>query len=376
MKDFHRYLGLLMFLVIGSFTFADDSHTTKATVGTWPIGKADGVAIWIHPTDTSRSIIVGADPSKGLGTFNLKGKLIEVVNFAGGGAAGVDVRYNFPLGNEKITIVASGNNKKMTLHFFKIDPETLLLEEITGRPTEMKIKPYGLCLYHSKKTGKYYVFVASRKGFIEQWELKDNGQAKVDATLVREINIMQDPKVGTKPKTEACVADDELGWIYISQEVECNIWRYGAEPESGSARTLVDNAKIAEEDNVEGLAIYHVGEKDGYLLASIQGSWKYKVYTREGENKLIGTFNVTTADGHGLIESHDCIEVTNVNLGPEFPSGLMVTQNANNECGDHFQLVPWQSIAELFQLNIDLTYDPRAKSASVDSAKAIGPPIK
>ena len=65
------------------------------------------------------------------------------------------------------------------------------------------------------------------------------------------------------------------------------------------------------------------------------------------------------ADSSGIIEAHDCIEVTNINLGPGFPNGLMVTQNSKNVCGAHWQLIPWQSIANELRIRVDLSYDPR-----------------
>lgn len=352
MNSRHKIIRLLLCLLMWNISQIVSAQTIRAKTGTLPIGGADGVALWIHPSDPSKSMVIGADPGKGLGTFSLDGRLIQVVNFGVGGAGEVDVRAIFPLGDKTTTIIASANNKKNTLRLFTVDPVTRLLQEVTGKKASLKINAYGSCLYHSHKTGKFYVFVTSREGGIEQWEIFDNGQAKVDAKLVREINIMPEPKEGITPKTEACVADDELGWVYFAQEKECNIWRYGAEPTDGDTRKLVDNAKIKDGDNVEGLAIYHDGPQNGYLIASIQGSWKYKIYTRGETNAPIGTFDVMTADGSGLIESHDCIEVTHLPLGPDYPHGLMVTQNANNACGSHFQLIPWQSIAKLFNLKL------------------------
>jgi len=240
---------LLTVVAMTTITSVVNAQTAKAKVSTLSIGKADGVGIWIHPTDKSKSLVIGADHSKGLGTFDLKGALIEVVNFGKGGAGEVRI--------------------------FTVDPQTCLLEEITGKHAALGINAYGSCLYHSVLTGKFYSFVTSREGLIEQWELFDNGQGKVDAVRVRQINIMDgavDPKADHK--IEACVGDDELGWVYISQERECQIWRYGAEPGQGSKRILVDMAMIDPEDNVEGLALYRVGKTDGYLVISIQNSWK------------------------------------------------------------------------------------------------------
>jgi 3-phytase len=263
------------------------AQTAQAQAGTWPIGKADGVAIVVNASNPSKSIVLGSDPQKGLGSFDLNGNLIEVKNFGRGGSAGVDVRYQFPLGGEKTTLILSGNNSANTLRFFKMNEETRLLEEVTGERAAMNINAYGCCLYQSPNTGKFYAVATSREGLIEQWEIFDNGNGKVDAKLVREINILDGAEGELDPKTEACVADDELGHLYISQESECLIWRYGAEPEDGNVRQLVDKARINEGDNIEGLAIYRKGRGQGYLLVSVQGSFKYKVYDRAGENKFI-----------------------------------------------------------------------------------------
>ncbi len=352
MKTLNQITGLILFfsfLIINENIFA---QITYAKISTTSIGGADGVAIWINYNDPSQSMVIGADPGKGLGTFNLDGSLIEVVNYGKGGAGEVDVRYHFPLGEREIPLIAGANNKENYLRIFTINPETRLLEEITGEKAHFKINAYGSCLYHSKKTGKFYSFITSREGLIEQWELFDDGHGKVNARLVREINIMPDTTVGLNPKTEACVADDELGWVYFSQEEECMIWRYGAEPEEGDKRLLVDVAKMKDGDNVEGLAIYNTGEGKGYLVASVQGSWKYKIYTRTDPYTLLGTFQVMKADSTGIVESHDCIEIANIDFGSLFPRGFMVTQNANNACGRHFQLVPWSNIAGLFGLNV------------------------
>ena len=53
----------------------------------------------------------------------------------------------------------------------------------------------------------------------------------VDAALVRTFNVGS--------QVEGCVADDEQGYFYISEEA-IGIWKYGAEPEAGIARTQVD----------------------------------------------------------------------------------------------------------------------------------------
>jgi len=354
------FFSLLFFFLAGLFSAAE-AQTVYAKTGTWPVGEADGIAVWIDFAHPSQSLIIGASPWKGLATFHLDGSLVEVVNFGKPrGAGGVDVRYGFPLQGRRVPLIVTTHEEANTLRIFTMDPETRLLQEISGDKIALNVNPYGCCLYHSRKNGKYYVFVTSREGLIEQRELYDNGHGKVDSRLVRSINIMPVPVEGESPKTEACVADDQYARVYFSQENDCKIWRYGAEPEDGDKRSLMDMARIKEGDNVEGLAIYQDGKRGGYLLISIQGSWKYKIYTRE-DNKYLATFEAMTADSSRLIESHDCIEVINMDLGPLFPAGFMVTQNANNPCGRHYQVIPWPAIAGLFDLKINSTYNPFAE---------------
>ena len=38
---------------------------------------------------------------------------------------------------------------------------------------------------------------------------------------------------------EGCVADDELGHLYIGEELKA-IWKYGAEPDDGNTRIKID----------------------------------------------------------------------------------------------------------------------------------------
>ena len=82
--------------------------------------------------------------------------------------------------------------------------------------------------------------------------------------------------------TEGCVADDETGSLYIAEE-NVAIWRYGAEPGAGTARTQVDtaggNGHLTAD--IEGLTLYYGDGGAGYLLASSQGSSTFAIYRRE-----------------------------------------------------------------------------------------------
>ncbi len=318
-----------------------EPFTVTAKIGTTPMGGADGVAIWHNKLDASKSTVIGANPRSGLGVFALDGAVIQKIDFAKGGAGEVDVRYDILLNNEKVSLVAGGMNAQRGVFVYKVEPATGKLIDVLSKPVTTTVRPYGSCMYKSRATGNVYVFITSKQGTVEQYVLLPQTNGTVEVSLVRTIQHTE----GENVVLEACVADDDTGLLYLAQEEECKIWCYNAEPTGDDTHTLVDHALIKAGDNVEGLAIYPSSETEGYLLVSIQGSWTYKVYTRTSPHKLLGSFQIKLPTQDGIVQAHDCIEVNKAAMGPAFPEGLFVTQNANNAAGSHFQLVSWGDLA-------------------------------
>jgi len=337
-------------------------QVVTATVETEPVPStgdaADDAAIWVHPADPAQSTIIATNKKGGLIVYDLSGHQIQYVQ--DGPMNNVDVRYNFPLGGERVTLVAATNRADNSIAVYRVNPATRQLENVAARALVVDSSAYGACMYHSPATGRYYLFVDSAKGQVEQWELFDNGNGQVDSRLVRAFVL------GTQ--TEGCVADDELAYFYISEEA-MGIWKFGAEPEAGTDRTLVDALKpggplIAD---VEGLAIYYASDGTGYLIASSQGSDEFVVYQREGKNRYVMTFTIGKGGGIDHVSNTDGIEVANFSLGPDFPQGMFVAQDGHNDNGNqNFKLVSWSIIAEAMipTLTIDTTRDPRQDSAT------------
>jgi 3-phytase len=353
---------------VATFITRRGAYSVNATVETEPVESiadaADDPAIWIHPTDTALSTVIGTDKSEegGLGVYNLDGSLHQFVTI--GAVNNVDVRYNFPLNGEPTAIVAATNRSNNSLVIYGVNPETRELENVAARDIISNVpEVYGFCMYHSPVSGKYYAFINSTDtGAVEQWELFDNGSGQVDATLVREF------VVGTQ--TEGCTADDQLGFLYIGEE-DVAIWKYGAEPDAGEERVAVDFTDEADENgnliaDVEGISLYYTSDETGYLIASSQGSSEFTVYRREGDNEYLGKFVVSetaTVDG---VTGSDGLDVTNFPLGEAFPDGLFITQddtNLNPDGNQNFKLVPWGDIADALGLTIDTTFDPRSIGA-------------
>ena len=322
------------------------ANVISATVETDPVphsgDAADDAAIWVNQHDRSLSTIIGTDKQGGLAVYDLSGRQIQYL--PAGAANNVDIRNDFPLGGELVSLVVVSRQETKTLGIYKVDPSTRELVDVSAGVSTTLDNNYGLCMYRSAVSGKTYAFVDSENdpganpGEVEQWELFDNGEGKVSGSLVRTFDV------GTQ--TEGCVADDELGYFYIGEE-DIGIWKYGAEPDAGAERILVDSTGSTGHlvADVEGLTMSYSANSTGYLLASSQGNSSFVAYKREGGNDYVKTFKIEPGGGIDRVEQTDGIDVTTMDLGPNFPSGAFIAQDGKNDNGyQNFKLVPYQRI--------------------------------
>ena len=314
-----------------------------AAVETEPVQSAldaaDDPAIWVHPTDPARSLVIGTDKKAGLDVYDLSGKRVQ--SLPDGRMNNVDLRYGFKLGGREVAIVAATNRTDQTLALYAVDANGRLSDVADGKIATGMADPYGLCMYLSASTGDYYVFAnEGDTGEFKQWKLRARGD-KVGAELVRQF------PVGSQ--AEGCAADDGTGVLYVAEE-DVALWRYSAEPDGGAKRTQVDAVKGGNfTDDIEGVAIYYGAGVSGYLIASSQGSNEYNVYRREGNNEYIGKFAIA-AEPNGIDGTSDTdgIDVSSAPLGSAFPRGVFIAQDGKNTSppgAQNFKLVPWERVA-------------------------------
>jgi 3-phytase len=335
--------------------------SVSATRETQPVphggDAADDAAVWIHPTDPASSLVIGSDKDGGLAVYDLGGAQLQFL--PDGELNNVDVRYDFPLGGETVDVVVASNRTNDSIAVYRIDPDPIGSAWLiaAGSVPVAPLEVYGLCLYADRGSGTFYAFVTSQDGPVEQWRLVDGGAGLVTGARVRSFDLGD--------TAEGCVADDELGTLYVAEE-NAGIWRYGAQPEAGSARILLDAAGAGHlTADVEGLALYPREGGAGYLLASSQGSSTYVLYDRVS-HAHVGSFQIVAGNGIDGTSETDGIDVTNVALGASFPSGLFVAQdgvNSDPAANQNFKMVPWQVIAQSFDppLGVDTRWHPRAE---------------
>jgi myo-inositol-hexaphosphate 3-phosphohydrolase len=330
---------------------------------------ADDSAIWIHPTDTALSTLIGTDKSTtgGLNVYALSGT--ELAFKADGRLNNDDIRYNFPLGAERVSLLGATNRVARTLDFYRIVAADRSLVKVGSVPvSSILATPRGFALYHSPVSGKYYAFVTD-SGKTLQYELS-GATGQVTGAQVRQLPTIPNA-------TEGLVADDELGRVYIGEEDIGGIWRFGAEPTDSTlgvkvAKTTENGGPITQD--VKGLTIYYGSGGAGYLIAASQGASAFDIFNR-GDNAFVGEFKIAACSGIDAVTGEDGIDVTNFGLGSRFPQGFFTSTDFTNEGNQNHKLVPWQSIANAFSpaLVIDPSFDPR-KIGAPDGPDDITPP--
>ena len=346
-------------------TTLDDTTVVRplARVETRPVphprDAADTPDIWVHPTEPTRSLVVGTDKRGALLVYDLGGEQRQVVS-DGSRPNDVGVLYGFRFRGAlvDIALAACRAPDAMGVKVWMFDPVGDTLTDITEGnviPVFEGGFPYGSCVYRSPRDGKCYFFVTNKEGMVEQYLMKETPDGRVTGERVRWFTLSS--------MSEGCVADCELGDLYVSEE-RAGIWKFAAEPDADTTGRLI--ARVGEHGltaDVEGLALYYASGGRGYLIASSQGSSTFNVYDRKGANDYVLTID-PEAGGIGDVEHTDGIGVTNCPTSADFAHGLFVAQDGENKPEhQNFKYYRWEDIAGS-RLVVDTGWSPRGAEPS------------
>ena len=306
---------------------------------------ADDPSIWIHPREPEKSLILGTDKAKvhgGLYVWDLEGNLLQYIPL--NRPNNVDVRHNMQLSTGPVDIAVVNIREEQALRVYAIDPETRRLTDITtpdGIKTPEIEEAGGVSLYRRPRDGAMFVITSSDEGpsasMLYQYRLQDDGSGRVKGTLVRTFahNVILD-------KVEGLVVDDELGYIYASDE-EFAVRKFYADPDLNRDDQITEFAP--RDDGIrgdrEGLAIYKCDERTGYILLSNQKSGTVKVYPREGVkgnphyHPLLAT--IYTKDSRET----DGLDVTSAAIPPLYPQGFLVKHDSPRRL---FRIYSWEQV--------------------------------
>lgn len=345
-------LFLYSFILLFSTKIEAASYSPTVTYSYAGADDQDDMAIWIHPTDPSKSLVFGSDKyAFFVGVYDLQGNELQKVTDVGK-PGNIDVRYDFQLGGQLVDIVAFNDRQDNIIRVFKIAADQRSLERIDDGTIASSFQNYGFGLYKSSQSGKFYAFATKdNSGGAEQYELVDNGAGKITGSVVRTLTSLGG-------QSEGVVADDYQGKVFIGEEA-CCIQMFDAEPSGSGAgeEVLPISGTTNLSADIEGLTIYHTSGGGGYLIASSQGSNEFVVFDKNAVINGAGQAPVAVFGISGA-SSTDGIDVSPVNLGGGFASGVFFTHSG----GTPFFGTPWSTIANGESLTIDTSWNPRGGS--------------
>jgi 3-phytase len=315
----------------------------KPVAETEPVSKdSDDPAIWVHPTDPERSIIIGTDKDQdgGLYVYNLDGKTVQHVS----GLArpnNVDVEYGFKLGGRTIDIAVATERLKRRLKVYEINRETGQLTDVSGDTEVFKGEegeggaPMGISLYRHE-SGTVDAIVSPKTGpldgYLGQFRLTANEAGKVDVKPIRRFG-----RFSGSGEIEAIVVDDSANRVIYGDE-DFGIRIYAANPDTPDAnRELAVIGLTGYAGDREGLAVYPHTDGSGWIISSNQleeGQTEFKVYDRKAPHTLRAVFK-------GGADATDGLDVTNAALGRKFPAGFLVAMNSR---GKNFMIYKWEDL--------------------------------
>lgn len=354
---------LVMVLMVAALAGLPDARALAAVVTPDPVPSVaettpvattgdsiDDAAIWVDPRDPAQSLVLGNNKRGALETYDLAGNRVQRITDAVTFWGNVDVRQSVPIAGTIGDIVAVYHNAGIQL--YRIDPTTRLLSRV-NEGTSIATAGEGVCLYSSARTGRLYVFAISPAGVVRQFEIRDtDGDGLLDGTLVRQFSVGSE--------AEGCVADDDNGVVYISEE-DVALWRYPAEPDGGTTRTAVDTVVASGghlAPDIEGVTLVDLPDGGGYVIASAQDgadpSHSYFVSYARRTGSFVRAFRVTNGTSSDDCDLTDGVAATYAAMGPAFPQGLFVCQDNNNDApgtvgNQDLKYVPLQNVVDLGQ---------------------------
>lgn len=300
---------------------------------------ADDPAIWVHPRQGSRSLVLGTDKKLGLAVYDLQGRERQFLPV--GRINNVDLRQRLRYGRELMDLAVATQRDEHALVLFGISSQDGRVRELTRLPAGLD-DIYGICVGRNAEGG-LDAFPNDKDGRVRQLRLQREPGKKGgwSATLVREFRLPSQP--------EGCVVDEARQQLFVGEEKR-GVWRVALGAGQTSAEpVLAIPVSAALHADVEGMAI-HDSPKGRFLVVSSQGNDSYAVYDADAPHALRGSFRIgiNAASGIDGASETDGLDVTSANLGGPYREGLLVVQDGRKRLPQgtqNFKLVPWRDVA-------------------------------
>ncbi|WP_295171594.1 phytase [uncultured Brevundimonas sp.] len=311
------------------------------SVGTAGQDAADDPAVWASANPVTimgqqtPGFVAGTDKKSGLYIYGFDGQILQFL--PEGLLNNVDVVEGLSVGGRPQVVLGASDRTpgKTGISLYTFDPAGAGQNGVRywGAVATDVVEPYGFCF--ARRGAEVHAILVGHEGELRQFVLGVDAAGRPTARLVRTAQI------GTI--SEGCAADEGADALYINEE-NVGLWRYGLNPTSGAARTLIQPiAKDILVADAEGLTT--ITDAWGrYLIASSQGDSTFPVWRIDGPApEYKGRFKIVDGAVDGVTGT-DGLAAASGQVGP-FPDGLVVIQDDVNDIGtQNFKYVDWRDI--------------------------------
>ena len=292
--------------------------TIKPTAETTAVNSAgdaaDDPAIWIHPTDPEKSMVLGTQKKQGLYSYALNGNHLQFI--AAGRLNNVDVRQGLDIGLGLMDIAAASNRSNNDFSLFSIDRNSGYMTELSDIhiPSSTLQEVYGFCMGNVKDS--HVIFVMTGKNANAELYQLDMMNKRIKK--IRELQI--------NTQSEGCVIDDDTGDIYIGEE-NYGIWRFNYYDQN-IKEDLIQVSHKAIKADIEGLALF-VHHNKKYLMISSQGNSTYPILDLQ-QRDIVSVITIDASKRLDRVTGTDGIEVNDALKTTAYPEGIFVAQDDKN----------------------------------------------
>jgi len=330
MKNIIRRCSLLL-LSCSCVACSGDDKIAPAVI-TQPVAHdSDDPAVWFNRAHPAQSIVLGTDKDEdgAIYAFDMNGKIIEEKTIQGVARPNnVDVGYGLLFNGQPVDIAVVTERLTSKIRIFRL-PDMVAIDNggIKVFDGEQLAAPMGVSMYKRPSDGTLFVIVSRKQGpsdgrYLWQYRLDTTSQGTIVASKVREFGLWSGKK-----EIEAVAVDNELGYVYYSDE-GVGVRKYHADPDAPDAdKELAFFAREGFGKDHEGIAISDKGEHGGWIIVSDQENGELHLYPRKGKSPefphlhdLMKVVKISALDTDG-------IEVVSDLMLPDFPEGLLVAMS-------------------------------------------------
>lgn len=314
-----------------------------AAMETAPAGArgdaADDPALWLHPQDAAKSLILGTNKQEGLVVYNLDGT--EAARLPIGLINNVDLRQS---AERSYDVALASNDQVNAVSVFLVDRTTGTVSHRGDVPTG-RLEPYGIC--SGREGGRDLAGVTYKDGTAEIWAISAS-PAELTGELLKTVKLAT--------QLEGCVFDEAQGLIFVGEENQ-GLWKM-AYRDAAPAPEQIDvvGGAAGLVADVEGVSLWRGKDGAGWLVVSAQSDDRFVVYDRKAPHTAMGSFSIgeNTALGIDAVTHTDGLDVFSGAL-PGYPRGIVTVQDDGNPRkgqDQNFKVVSWADIEQALGLPV------------------------